>query len=106
MRRKSEEEINTYFNASSATYEEIHYIVKLRRRMTQISYLLWAVIGVLFYIYWSYLNWWLILIGGIVGLILGGMLSFITGKIVESKTGYNLQTQMQIHKNYQQGKYS
>jgi hypothetical protein len=106
MRRKSEEEINARFNASTATNEEVKYIVKMRKRMTQTGYLLWAIIGVLIYIYWSYLNWWLILIGGTIGLILGGLVSFITGKIVESKTGHDLQTQMQIYKNYQQGKYS
>lgn len=106
MSRESEEEINARYNAFTATHEEVQYIVKMRKRMTKIGYLLWAIIGSLIYIYWSYLNWWLILIGGIIGLILGGLVSFITGKIVESKTGHDLQTQMQIYKNYQQGKYT
>ena len=94
-------EVNTRFNAASASKEDIQYIVKLRKRMMPITYLIWIIIGVLIYQYWNYLNWWLIMIGIVVALILGSLVSFTIGKIVESKTGHDLRTQMQIHKNYQ-----
>jgi len=106
MRRKSEAEINAGFNATVVTDEEIKYIIKMRRRMTNLGYLLWIIIGSLIYLYWSSLSLWFIIIGVILLVILGGgLISFITGKIVESKTGHDLLTQIQIHKNYRQGKY-
>jgi phosphotransferase system glucose/maltose/N-acetylglucosamine-specific IIC component len=95
-------EIDAMFNAVSASEEDIQYIVRLRKRMTPISYLVWIISGVLIYQFWYYLNWWLIMIGIVIALVLGSIVSFVIGKIVESKTGHDLQTQMQIYKDYQQ----
>lgn len=95
---------NARFTAAGASSEDIGYIIKMRKRMTRIGYLLWLILGVFIYLFWSYLNWWLILLGIFAALILGGIVSFFTGKIVESKTGYDLHTQMKIYKNYQNRK--
>jgi phosphotransferase system glucose/maltose/N-acetylglucosamine-specific IIC component len=99
---QSNREVNARFNAASASEEDIQYIVKLRKRMMPFTYLIWIIIGVLIYQYWSYMNWWLFIVGIVVALILGSIVSFTIGKIVESKTGYDLQTQMKIHENYQE----